>query len=86
MRRSRRASRSAGTGAAPGKARVLAQAPQRQQRQPGQPEGAEEQWDDADRELWIAIDKGYFRDDENVLFLHTGGSPALSAYSDSVLD
>lgn len=28
------------------------------------------------------IQRGYFRQDENVLFLHTGGSPALYAYAD----
>lgn len=29
---------------------------------------------------------GYFNKDENVLFLHTGGSPALYAYRENVLD
>jgi D-cysteine desulfhydrase len=29
------------------------------------------------------IRKGYFKKEENVLFVHTGGSPALYAYTDS---
>lgn len=29
--------------------------------------------------------KGYFRSDENVLFLHTGGAPSLHAYEQEVL-
>lgn len=29
--------------------------------------------------------KGYFKKSENVLFLHTGGSPALYAYAKAVL-
>ena len=29
--------------------------------------------------------KGYFRRDENVLFLHTGGLPSLHAYEREVL-
>ncbi len=29
--------------------------------------------------------KGYFRKDENVLFIHTGGSPALYAYTKTLL-
>ena len=29
--------------------------------------------------------KDFFKDDENVLFLHTGGSPALYAYRNDVL-
>jgi D-cysteine desulfhydrase len=29
--------------------------------------------------------KGYFRSDENVLFIHTGGLPSLSAYEDVLL-
>jgi len=29
--------------------------------------------------------KGYFKKDENVLFVHTGGSPALYAYADTFL-
>ena len=29
--------------------------------------------------------KGFFKNDENVLFIHTGGSPALYAYRDDVL-
>ena len=32
------------------------------------------------------IRKGYFRKDENVLFVHTGGSAALYHYMDAVLD
>jgi D-cysteine desulfhydrase len=32
------------------------------------------------------IRKGYFSKDENVLFVHTGGSPALYHYMDAVLD
>ena len=28
------------------------------------------------------VHKGFFRKDENVLFVHTGGSPALYAYLD----
>lgn len=32
------------------------------------------------------IRSGYFKKDKNVLFLHTGGSPALYAYLDSFLD
>ena len=32
------------------------------------------------------IRKGYFKKDENVLFVHTGGSPALYHYMDAVLD
>ena len=30
--------------------------------------------------------KGYFAKDENILFVHTGGAPALYAYLDSFLD
>lgn len=30
--------------------------------------------------------QGFFKKDENVLFIHTGGSPALYAYRDNVLD
>ena len=30
--------------------------------------------------------KGFFKKDENVLFIHTGGSPALYAYRETVLD
>ena len=30
--------------------------------------------------------KGFFKKDENVLFVHTGGSPALYAYRENVLD
>ena len=30
--------------------------------------------------------QGFFEKDENVLFVHTGGSPALYAYSKDVLD
>ncbi|MBE2263988.1 MAG: D-cysteine desulfhydrase, partial [Burkholderiaceae bacterium] len=29
--------------------------------------------------------QGYFRPDENVLFLHTGGLPSLHAFEDQVL-
>jgi D-cysteine desulfhydrase len=29
--------------------------------------------------------KGFFRKEENVLFLHTGGSPALYAYLDTFM-
>jgi D-cysteine desulfhydrase len=29
------------------------------------------------------VRKGYFKDCENLLFLHTGGSPALYAYLDT---
>ena len=32
------------------------------------------------------VRKGYFEKDESILFLHTGGSPALYAYSDDVLE
>jgi D-cysteine desulfhydrase len=32
------------------------------------------------------VRKGYFREEENVLFIHTGGSPALYVYMDSLLD
>jgi D-cysteine desulfhydrase len=32
------------------------------------------------------VRKRYFRKEENVLFIHTGGSPALYVYMDSVLD
>lgn len=32
------------------------------------------------------VRKGHFGEDENVLFLHTGGAPALYAYRDVVLD
>jgi D-cysteine desulfhydrase len=32
------------------------------------------------------VRKGYFRRDENILFVHTGGSPALYAYMDSFRD
>ena len=32
------------------------------------------------------VRKGFFRRDESVLFIHTGGSPALYAYRDDVLD
>jgi len=31
------------------------------------------------------VRKGYFKKDENVLFLHTGGSPALYAYQETLL-
>ena len=31
------------------------------------------------------VRKGYFKNDENVLFIHTGGSPALYAYLDTFL-
>jgi D-cysteine desulfhydrase len=27
------------------------------------------------------IKKGYFKNNENIMFLHTGGSPALFAYT-----
>ena len=30
--------------------------------------------------------KGFFKKDENILFIHTGGSPALYAYRENVLD
>jgi len=29
--------------------------------------------------------KGFFKKDSNVLFVHTGGSPALYAYTDKLL-
>ena len=29
--------------------------------------------------------KGYFRKEENILFVHTGGSPALYAYRNDLL-
>ena len=29
--------------------------------------------------------KGYFKKDENILFIHTGGSPTLYAYIDEIL-
>jgi len=32
------------------------------------------------------VRKGFFNKDENLLFIHTGGSPALYAYRDDVLD
>lgn len=32
------------------------------------------------------IRKGYFKKDENILFVHTGGSPALYAYIPDILD
>ena len=32
------------------------------------------------------VRKGYFAKNDNVLFLHTGGSPALYAYQDVILD
>lgn len=32
------------------------------------------------------VRKGYFEPEENVLFVHTGGSPALHVYADSFLD
>ena len=32
------------------------------------------------------IRKGYFDGCENVLFLHTGGSPALFAYENTILN
>jgi len=31
------------------------------------------------------IRKGYFSKDENVLFVHTGGSPAIYAYTPDIL-
>jgi D-cysteine desulfhydrase len=31
------------------------------------------------------VRKGYFKKNENVLFVHTGGSPALFAYTDVTL-
>jgi D-cysteine desulfhydrase len=31
------------------------------------------------------IRKGYFRKDENVLFVHTGGSPGIYAYIPDIL-
>jgi D-cysteine desulfhydrase len=30
--------------------------------------------------------KGYFRKDENILFVHTGGSPALYTYMNDILN
>jgi D-cysteine desulfhydrase len=30
--------------------------------------------------------KGFFKKEENVLFLHTGGSPALYAYLDNFMN
>ena len=32
------------------------------------------------------VRKGFFKKDENILFVHTGGSPALYAYRENVLD
>ena len=32
------------------------------------------------------VRKGAFKADDNVLFLHTGGSPALYAYQDVLLE
>ena len=32
------------------------------------------------------IRKRHFREEENVLFIHTGGSPALYVYMDYLLD
>lgn len=32
------------------------------------------------------VRKGYFKKDENILFVHTGGSPALYAYIPTILD
>jgi D-cysteine desulfhydrase len=32
------------------------------------------------------VRKGYFKKDENILFIHTGGAPALYAYLDTFLD
>ena len=32
------------------------------------------------------IRKGYFKDCENILFVHTGGSPALYAYEDVIIN
>ena len=32
------------------------------------------------------IKKGYFKDSKNILFIHTGGSPALYAYEDVILN
>lgn len=31
------------------------------------------------------VKQGYFPQDSNVLFVHTGGSPAIYAYRDAVL-
>ena len=32
------------------------------------------------------VRKGYFNKDENILFIHTGGSPALNVYVKDILD
>ncbi len=32
------------------------------------------------------VRKNYFQKDENILYVHTGGSPALYVYMDEVLD
>jgi 1-aminocyclopropane-1-carboxylate deaminase/D-cysteine desulfhydrase-like pyridoxal-dependent ACC family enzyme len=36
--------------------------------------------------LMDLVGKGYFRDGEKVVFLHTGGTPALFPYRDQILD
>ncbi len=32
------------------------------------------------------VRKGYFKKEENLLFVHTGGSPALYVYEKEILD
>jgi D-cysteine desulfhydrase len=32
------------------------------------------------------VRKGYFKPDEKILFIHTGGSPALYAYMNDILN
>jgi D-cysteine desulfhydrase len=32
------------------------------------------------------VRRGYFDKEENVLFIHTGGSPALYVYREAILD
>jgi D-cysteine desulfhydrase len=32
------------------------------------------------------VRQGYFKKEENVLFVHTGGSPALHVYMSEILD
>ena len=36
-------------------------------------------------EVIFLVRKGYFKKEDNVLFVHTGGSPALYVYQDYIL-
>jgi 1-aminocyclopropane-1-carboxylate deaminase/D-cysteine desulfhydrase-like pyridoxal-dependent ACC family enzyme len=36
--------------------------------------------------VYDLVRKGYFQEDENILYVHTGGSPALYGYMEEVLE